>query len=61
MAFGYCRYLRLFVRVFSRLSVNHKLVYVITCHPFKLESPNIDQNMQNILLKVPIVLEADWT
>ena len=52
MAFGYCRYLR--------VSVNHELVCTITRHKFELESPNWDQKMQNILLKVPIVLGTDW-
>ena len=35
------------------------LVRTITRHPFKLGSPNLNQKMQNILLKVPIVLGAD--
>ena len=35
------------------------LVRMITRHPFKLGSPNLNQKMQNILLKVPIVLGAD--
>ena len=39
-----------------RVSVNHELVSAITRHNFELESPNLDQKMQNILLKVPIVL-----
>ena len=43
-----------------RVSVNHELVCAITRHKFKLESPNLDQKMQNILLKVPIVLGTDW-
>ena len=42
------------------LSVCHLLlVRMITRHPFKLGSPNLNQKMQNILLKVPIVLGAD--
>ena len=43
-----------------RVSVNHELVCAITRHKFELESPNLDQKMQNILLKVPIVLGTDW-
>ena len=43
-----------------RVSVNHELVCVITRHKFELESPNLDQKMQNILLKVPIVFGTDW-
>ena len=35
------------------------LVCAITHHPLKLGSPNLDQKMQNILLKVPIVLGPD--
>ena len=42
------------------MSVNHEHVCAITRHKFKLESPNLDQKMQNILLKVPIVLGTDW-
>ena len=33
---------------------------MITHHTFQLESPDLDEKMQNILLKVPIVLETDW-
>ena len=36
------------------------LVQMITHHTFQLESPDLDEKMQNILLKVPIVLGADW-
>ena len=36
------------------------LVRAITHHTFQLESPDLDEKMQNILLKVPIVLAADW-
>ena len=43
------------------VSVNHELVRVIIHDPFKLVSPNLDQKMQSILLKVPIVFGADWT
>ena len=42
-----------------RVSVNHELVCAITRHKFELESPNLDQKMQNILLEVPIVLGTD--
>ena len=35
------------------------LVRTITRRPFKLGSPNLNQKMQNILLKVPIVFGAD--
>ena len=37
-----------------RVSVNHELVCAITRHKFELESPNLDQKMPNILLKVPL-------
>ena len=43
-----------------RVSVNHELVNAITRHNFEFKSPNLDQKMQNILLKVPIVLGTDW-
>ena len=42
------------------VSNNHELVCAITRHNFQLESPNLDQKMQNILLKVPIVFGPDW-
>ena len=42
------------------VSVNHELVCMITRHKFKLESPNLDQKMQNIWLKFPIVFRTDW-
>ena len=35
------------------------LVRAITHHTFHLQSPDSDKKMQNILLKVPIVLGAD--
>ena len=46
-----------------RLSVcvSTLLVCVITHHSFKLGSPDLDQKMQNILLKVPIVSGTDGT
>ena len=43
------------------LCVNFLLVHTITHHPFKLGSPNLDQKMQNFLLKAPVVLGAGWT
>ena len=36
------------------------LVRAITHYTFQLESPDLDEKMQNILLKVPVVLGADW-
>ena len=58
LAYRYCLCLRLCVCVC--LSVCQLLlVRAITRHPFKLGSPNLNQKMQNILLKVPIVLGAD--
>ena len=42
------------------VSINHELVCAITRHKFERESPNLDQKMQNILLKVPIVMGTDW-
>ena len=52
-AYGYCHHLCLCVC----LSVCQLLaVRAITHHPFKLGSPNLDQKLQNISLKVPIVL-----
>ena len=57
LAYGYCHCLRLCVCL--SVCVSTFLVRAITRHPFKLGSPNIKQKMQNILLKVPIVLGAD--
>ena len=58
LAYGYCHCLRLCVYVCLSVCVS-----TFACPgdnlPFKLGSPNINQNMQNILLKVPIVLGAD--
>ena len=48
LAYGYCHCLRL-------CECQLLLVRAITHHPLKLGSPNLDQKMQNILLKVPIV------
>ena len=53
LAFGYCRWLRLSVCVCGK----HLLVRAITCHAFKLESPNLEQNT---LVKIPIVLGGNW-
>ena len=61
MASGYCRCLRLFVCPSVHVCGNNDLVRARTHHLFKLESPNLNQKMQNILLKVPIVLGTDWT
>ena len=61
MALGYCRCLRLSVCVSVCVCGNHELFRAITHHPFKLESPNLDQKIQNILLKIPIVLGTGWT
>ena len=41
LAFGYCRCLRLPLRL-SILCVNLGLICMITWHPFNLESPNVD-------------------
>ena len=60
LAYGYCHCLRLCVCVCVCLSVCQLLlVRTITRRPFKLGSPNLNQKMQNILLKVPIVFGAD--
>ena len=60
LAYGYCHCLRLCVCVCVCLSVCQLLlVRTITRRPFKLGSPNLDQKMQNILLKILIVLGAD--
>ena len=57
MAYEYCHHLCLCVCVSVCVSI--LLVRAITNHPIKLGSPNLDQKMQNILPKVPIVLGAD--
>ena len=49
LAFGYCRCLRLSVCV--RPCVIHKLVRVITHHPFQLGSPNLDQRCKRPWLR----------
>ena len=60
LAYGYCHCLRLCMCVCVCLSVCQLLlVRTITRRPFKLGSPNLNQKMQNILLKVPIVFGAD--
>ena len=51
LAFGYCRCLRLSVCVSVRPCVNHELVRAITCHPFKLESPNLDHKCKTPWLR----------
>ena len=54
MAFGYCRCLRVCVRVC--LSVNHQLVRAITHQLFKLESPNLDQRCKRHWLRSLLLL-----
>ena len=54
---GYCRCLRL--SVCSSVHLLSLLFCTITHIMFQLESPNLDQKMQNILLKIPIVLGFD--
>ena len=51
LASGFCHCLRLCVCVRVQLL----LFRAITHHPLQLDSLNLDQMMQNILLKVPIV------
>ena len=55
MAFGYCRCLRLSVCVCVCMcvcvSVNHQFVRTITCHPLKLQSPNLDQKCKRPWLR----------
>ena len=59
LAYGYCHRLCLCVCVYLCVC-QLLLVRAITHHKFQLESPDLDEKMQNILLKVPIVLGADW-
>ena len=47
LAFGYCCWLRLSVCVCG----NHLLVRAITCHAFKLESPNLDHKSKTPWLR----------
>ena len=47
LAFGYCRWLRLSVCVCGK----HLLVRAITCHAFKLESPNLDHKSKTPWLR----------
>ena len=47
LAFGYCRWLRLSVCVCGK----HLLVRAITCHAFKLESPNLDNKSKTPWLR----------
>ena len=53
MAFRYCRCLRLSVCVCVCVcvSVNHQFVRTITCHPLKLQSPNLDQKCKRPWLR----------
>ena len=57
LAYGYCH--RLCVCVY-RCVCQLLVVGTISHHTFQLESPDMDEKMQNILLKVPIVMGADW-
>ena len=54
MAFGYCHCLGVCV------CVSTFFVRAITHLTFRLESSNLDQKIQQILLKVPIVFSVDW-
>ena len=57
--YEYCH--RLCLCVCMYLCVCHFLfVRAITHHTFQLESPNLDEKMKNVLLKVLIVLGAVW-
>ena len=47
LVFGYCRCLRRSVCV----GVNHGFVHAITCHLFKLESPNLNQKCKTPWLR----------
>ena len=51
LAFGYCPWLCLSVYPSARLCVNPQLVCAITCHPFKLESLNWDQEFKTPWLR----------
>ena len=55
MAFGYCHCLRLSVCVCPSTFPFR----AITHHSFSLEPSNLDRKMQNILVKIPIVLGVD--
>ena len=57
LAYGYCHRLCVCVSV---CVCQPLLVRVITHHTFQLESPDLDEKMQKKLLKVPILLGADW-
>ena len=59
LAFWYCHRLCLCLCVYLCVC-QLLLVRAITHHTYQLESPDLDRKMQNILLKVPIVLGADW-
>ena len=43
------------------LCIDRKLVCMITHHPFKLGSPNINQRCIRTWFKVPIVLWGNWS
>ena len=59
LAYGYCHRLCLCVGVYLYVC-QLLIVRTITHHTFQLESPDLDEKVQNSLLKVPIVLGADW-
>ena len=56
LANGYCHCHRLCLCVCVSVCLSTFLVRAITHHTFQLKSPDLDEKMQNILLKVPIVL-----
>ena len=51
LAFGYCRCLRLSVCVCVHVCGKHLLVRMITHHPFKLGSPNLDHRCKRPWLR----------
>ena len=60
LAYGYCHCLHLCVCVCICVC-QFLRVCSIAHHSSKLGSPNLDQKMQSILLKIPIVFEAGHT
>ena len=54
LAFGYCHRLRLCVCLSVCVSFNDELYSAITCHPFKLESPNVHQKCKTPWFKVKL-------
>ena len=56
LAFGYCRWLRLSVCVCGK----HLLVRAITCHAFKLESPNLDNKSKTPWLRSLLFWGGNW-